>query len=503
MEDKDSKDIFIIGGGIHGAAIAADAAGRGLSVTLCEKGDIASATSSASTKLIHGGLRYLELYEFKLVKEALREREILMRKAPHLITPLQFILPYEKQLRPIWLMRLGLFLYDHLSRKKTLPNSFSLSFKKSIYGEPLRNSFVKGFSYYDCFTDDARLTLLNALAAKENNATILTYHEFISAHPENNQWKIKYKNNLTEKIYVCYAKTLINATGSWVNHTQQKINPKKSIPHKLVKGSHIIVPKLYSGEFAYILQNNDKRVVFAIPYQNEFTLIGTTDIPFTENLDDGVEITLGEKNYLCEVINRHFKKSISPEDIIGSYAGVRCLQYDNFKNASEITRDYHIHMDAKDQPPLLTIVGGKITTHRIVAEEVMDSLKPFFPEMKSAWTAFSPLPGGDFPDQDFEAFFVAFKNQFSWLPENICYRYARNYGTRAYMILENAKNINEMGEDFTNGIYEKELDYLVSHEWAKTVDDIVWRRSKWGLVLGEEARNKIAGWLTLVPSLRA
>lgn len=488
----ETTDIFVIGAGINGSAIAADAAGRGLSVTLCEKGDIASATSSASTKLIHGGLRYLELYEFGLVKKSLREREILMRKAPHLITPLQFIFPHKKKLFATWLMRLGLFLYDHLSQKNSLPRSHMIKLDKTPFSEPLLDFFYKGFSYYDCFTDDARLTLLNALSAKENGATILTYHEFIRAHPENNQWKIQYKNKFTEKNHHCFSKILINTSGPWINETQKKIDPKKIISHTLIKGSHIIVKKLFSGDFAYILQNIDGRIIFAIPYQNHFTLIGTTDIAFSENSEQDIKITPGEENYLCEVINRYFKKSISSNDIVWSYAGVRCLQNNNTTDLSEISRDYKIQINSKNQPPLLTIIGGKITTHRSLAEETVNLLKPFFPFMKPAWTKTAPLPGGNIQDFDFKKFLVELKNHFPWLPDALCHRYAKNYGTRAYLILENATQLSDLGEDFTHGLYEKELVYLIQHEWAKTLDDILWRRTKLGLMLSDEAKTKIS-----------
>ncbi|HSW69348.1 MAG TPA: glycerol-3-phosphate dehydrogenase [Gammaproteobacteria bacterium] len=488
-------DIFIIGGGINGAAIAADAAGRGLSVVLCEKGDLASATSSASTKLIHGGLRYLELYEFGLVRDALEEREILMKKAPHLITPLKFILPHKKYLRPAWLMRVALFLYDHLTEENSLPFSKSINLKKEIYGKSLNDTFSKGFSYYDCFTDDARLTILNALAARNNGANILTRYEFLSAHSHKKKWKIEFKNTFTGKIYHLFSKVLINASGAWVNEIQKKIDPKKIIPYKLVKGSHIVVPKLFEGDFAYILQNKDKRVVFAIPYQDDWTLIGTTDLNFSGNLCDKIKITPDEENYLCEIINKYFKKSISVKDIIWSYSGVRCLQDEDKKNLSEISRNYKIYLDRENHPPLLTIVGGKITTHRHLAEEAVNLLKPFISGLKAPWTASSPLPSGDFPNRDFEEFLREFKYRFPWLPEKILNRYARNYGTHSYLILKNVKNMQDLGEDFTNGLYEKELEYLTRYEWALTVDDIIWRRTKMGLVLSEAAKRQISEWI--------
>ncbi|HSW93688.1 MAG TPA: glycerol-3-phosphate dehydrogenase [Gammaproteobacteria bacterium] len=487
----ENTDVFIIGGGINGAAMAYDAAGRGLSVVLCEKNDLASATSSASTKLIHGGLRYLEFYEWGLVRKALHEREILMKKAPYLVTPLQFILPCGKQSRPAWLMRMGLFLYDHLTRKNTLPRSQAVRLAENAFGEPLQKQFVRGFSYYDCMTDDARLTLVTALAANEKGAAILTRHEFISAQPESNRWKIIVKNTLTGETRHFSSKALINVSGPFLQDVQQKINPEKSIACKRVKGSHIIVPTLFSGDFAYILQHTDERIIFAIPYQNHFTLIGTTDIAFDDNPDNGVNITIEEKNYLCNIINHYFKKSITLADIVSSYSGVRCLQDEPSKKLSRIGRGYHIQLGTENQPPLLTLIGGKLTTHRIVAEEAIDLLKPFFSGMKPAFTAFSPLPGGDFSGETVEQFLVAFKKQFSWLPEETCRRYVQNYGTRANLILKNAKNIADLGEDFTNGFYEKELMYLVQHEWAKSLDDILWRRTKLGLVMNEDAKNKI------------
>lgn len=487
----ENTDVFIIGGGINGAAMATDAAGRGLSVVLCEKNDIASATSSASTKLIHGGLRYLELCELGLVRKALHEREILMQKAPHLVTPLQFILPYQKQLRPAWLMRIGLFLYDHLTRKNTLPHSHTVRFENSPFGEPLQKQLSLGFSYYDCMTDDARLTLTNALAAKEKGASILTRHEFISAKPENNCWNIFVKNTLTGETRSFSSKILINATGPFLQEVQQKINPEKTISSRLVKGSHIIVPTLFPGDFAYILQHTDQRIIFAIPWQNHFTLIGTTDVAFDDTPDNGVTITIEEKNYLCSIINNYFKKSITPHDIVFSWSGVRCLQDEPSKKLSRIGRDYHIQLDTEKNPPLLTLIGGKLTTHRIVAEEAIDLLKPFFPRMKPAWTASTPLPGGDFSGETVEQFLLKFQKRFSWLPIDICERYVKNYGTRANLILENANHIDDMGEDFTNGFYEKELIYLVQHEWARSLDDILWRRTKLGLILSEDAKNKI------------
>jgi glycerol-3-phosphate dehydrogenase len=488
------KDVFIIGGGINGTGIAADASGRGLSVTLCEKNDLASGTSSCSTKLIHGGLRYLEYYEFGLVRKALREREILMRKAPHLISPLEFILPHAPHLRSAWLIRLGLFLYDHLAKRKLIPGSRTIHLSNDARGQALNVQFKKGFSYYDCFTDDARLVVENALAAQENQAEILTRTEFISAEKENLLWKINLKNTKTHQLFSCYAKALINASGPWVQTVNQKIianQPDFSV--QLVKGSHIILPKLYDGNFAYILQNADARIVFAIPYQEKFTLIGTTDVEI--NPVNKPEIDEQEKQYLCDTINYYFKKSISPKEIVWTYSGIRCLQ-NQHTNPSATTRDYKIEINVENNTlPLMTIIGGKITTFRELSEEAIDQLKPFFPKMGPHWTATKPLPGGDFTNGDFKKFYASLKNQFSFLPENLIYRYAKSYGTRVFLFLNDIHSLQDLGEHFGANLYQKEIMYLIKYEWAETMEDILWRRSKLGLFLSAEEKEKLLQFL--------
>lgn len=477
-------DIFIIGGGINGTGIAADAAGRGLSVTLCEKDDLASATSSASSKLIHGGLRYLTTYDFGLVRKALQEREILLRNAPHLIWPLEFVLPHAKHLRPAWMIRLGLFIYDHLARHPQLPNSKKLNLTKNTRGKPLASEFTKGFSYYDCYDDDARLVITNAISAKEHGATILTRTTCLSAEYQDKQWKITTKHHDSQTVTTHYAKVLINAAGPWVQAIQKNVlNTLESLHVELIKGSHIILPKLYEGNHAYILQNRDERVIFAIPYEKDFTLVGTTDVPYKDNLDQ-VDITTEEENYLCESINNYFKKSISPQDILWSYAGVRCLHSDDAEQASKISRDYKFTLD--NNTHLVSIISGKVTTYRRLAEEVITSLKHFFPHMKSAWTAHAPLPGGDIPQGNFEKFYQQLCADFSWLPQQIAYRYARNYGTRAQLILQDAKSITELGNHIGNGLYQREVNYLIQHEWAHTSEDILWRRTKLGLYFKTE-----------------
>lgn len=476
-------DLFIIGGGINGVAIAADAAGRGLSVTLCEKHDLASGTSSASTKLIHGGLRYLELYEFNLVRKALREREILLKRAPFLIKPLEFILPHEKHLRPAWLIRSGLFLYNHLVKRRSLRGAKSIQLQKDPRGQALLSRFKQGFSYYDGFTDDARLVILNALSAKSNDATILTRTEFISAEREDDRWKIQLKNRITQQIFYRYAKALINAAGPWINQIGLT-----NFDIKLVKGSHIVVPKLYNGNFAYILQREDERVVFAIPYQENFTLIGTTDVLFSGDLDE-VDITPEESRYLLDTVNRYFKKQTHEHDIKWSYAGVRCLQNEADESPSKITRDYKLEIEtADDKLPLLTVIGGKITTHRLLAEDVLTKLKPFFREIGPSWTATHVLPGAEFSYENFKA-------TYSWLPTHLADRYANNYGSLAYLLLGNASSLSDLGDYFSNELYEKEINYLITYEWAKTHEDILWRRTKLGLFFSEEDTNTLKNYL--------
>lgn len=481
------KDLFIIGGGINGTGIASDAAGRGLSVTLAEKNDLASGTSSHSTKLIHGGLRYLEFYEFHLVREALREREILMRKAPNLITPLKFIFPHEKHLRPAWMIRLGLFLYDHLAVRHLIPGSASLT----LDGHLLKNEFKRAFSYYDCATDDARLVVLNAISAQENQAEILTHTEFVEAKRENDLWKITLLNKVTNETIIYQAKALLNAAGPWIEDVNKKIaNTNTNFKTQLVKGSHIVIPKLYEEDFAFILQNADNRVVFTIPYQNDFTLIGTTDILVTD--PDHIEIDANEKNYLCDTVNHYFKKSIQPTDIVWSYSGVRCLQQQNKENPSATTRDYKLLLDSTDdKTPLLTIIGGKITTFRILAEDVLKKLTPFFKTMGPSWTQQKPLPGGNFINQDFKLFYSQFRKDYPWLPETLAKRYAKNYGSRVNLFLQNTQTLTDLGENFGAGLYEKEVAYLMQHEWARTVEDILWRRTKLGLHLKEINREKL------------
>ncbi len=481
----DYTDIFIIGGGINGVAIAADAAGRGLSVKLCEKNDLASGTSSTSSKLIHGGLRYLEYYEFGLVKKALHEREILLFRAPFLVKPLEFVMPYEKHLRPARMIRAGLFLYDHLSKRISLSRSSAITFKNDERGRALQPHLTKGFSYYDCFTDDARLVLLNALSAKEHGAIICTHTEFISAEREREYWKITLRNGLNNEVFFHYSKILLNVAGPWVKETHKKIiGSELRFNISLDKGSHIVVPKLYEGDFAYILQNSDKRIVFAIPYLDDYTLIGTTDVHYEGDLNH-ITISPEEENYLCTIINHYFQHSISKKDIIWSYSGVRCLQAQKGHSAATTTRDFQCLTENKDNLPLVTLIGGKLTTHRVLAEYIVNQFKSYFPKMKPAWTAMTPLPGGEEKTQ----------HDYAWLPKELVLRYIKNYGTRIKILLENAHSLADLGEDFSHGLYQKEVEYLIKYEWAMTADDILWRRTKLGLVFSEEEKRKLRSWM--------
>ncbi|MDR3491770.1 MAG: glycerol-3-phosphate dehydrogenase [Gammaproteobacteria bacterium] len=484
-------DILIIGGGINGMGIAADAAGRGLSVLVCEKNDIASATSSASSKLIHGGLRYLEHYDFRLVRRALLERENLLRLAPHLISPLEFILPYEKNLRPGWLIRIGLFLYDHLTFNSSLPSSKKINLKNDARGDALNSTFETGFSYFDCRTDDARLVILNALSAKENGATILTRTEFISARYENKKWMVILKDNKTQEMQTYYSKVLVNATGPWVMDTQKKVISQTKLLVNLVKGSHIVIPKLYEGDFAYILQNKDKRVVFIIPYENNFTLIGTTDVASSENFD--MKISLDEEKYLLDTINFYLKKLITRTDIVWSFSGIRSLQSDTENKLSAITRDYKFELI--DNMALLTVISGKLTTYRCLAQDAVDQLHKFFPNLNPSETLHTQLPGGDIKNRNFRAFLKNFCEEYAWLPTDIATRYAKNYGTRAKLLLQNKNSMNDLGENFSHGLYENEVRYLMQEEWAQTSEDILWRRTKLGLYFTKNDTNKLDDWI--------
>ena len=485
-------DLFVVGGGINGAGIARDAAGRGLKVVLAEQADLASATSSASTKLIHGGLRYLEYYEFRLVREALIEREVLLKAAPHIIRPLTFVLPHVSKLRPAWMVRLGLFLYDHLGGREMLPGSRSLDLRRNPAGAPLREGYGKGFSYSDCWVDDARLVVLNARDAADRGAAVFTRTRCLSARRSGDRWIATVQDLATGEKREIAARVLVNAAGPWVADFIDRVGVKRRHALRLVKGSHIIVRRLFEGEHAYILQNDDRRIVFAIPYEQDFTLIGTTDLTY-EGDPSQVRISAEETDYLCAVINRYFKRSITPADVIRTYSGVRPLYDDAAQSASAVTRDYVFELDTEG-PPLLSIFGGKITTFRKLAEHALDRLQSHLPQMGPAWTAAAVLPGGDIPGADFDLFLQRQREYWPWLPAELARRLARAYGTRMQQIIANAGSLGNLGRHFGDGIYEREIRYLMDQEWATNADDVLWRRSKLGLHVGPETAAALNDW---------
>jgi glycerol-3-phosphate dehydrogenase len=485
----EALDLLVVGGGINGIGIARDAAGRGLKVMAVERRDLASATSSSSTKLIHGGLRYLEYYEFRLVREALSEREVLLESAPHIIWPLRFVLPHEKTLRPAWMIRAGLFLYDHLGGRKRLPGSKRVSLKEKPYSNGLKAGFEIGFEYSDCWVNDARLVALNAVDARERGAEILTRTTVTSAEREGAFWRVELKgdNGATRSLL---ARALVNATGPWAgDFITGALRQKQKATLRLVKGSHIIVDKLYEGSHCFILQNADRRIVFTIPYEGRFTLVGTTDVPYVGD-PAKVAISGDETQYLCDVVNRHFAKALTPADVVWSYSGVRPLfDEDGSESASAVSRDYVLDLEEKDgEAPLLNVFGGKITTYRRLSEHALQKLKPFFPKAGGDWTRTATLPGGDIADADFEAFLAAQTRRFSWLPAATVRRLARAYGTRIEKVIGAAHGINDLGRNYGADLYEREVDYLKDQEWAVTAEDVLWRRSKLGLHMKPDER---------------
>jgi glycerol-3-phosphate dehydrogenase len=487
-------DLLVIGGGVNGTGIARDAAGRGLTVVLCEQDDLASHTSSASSKLIHGGLRYLEQYEFRLVREALVEREVLLRAAPHIIWPLRFILPQSPEQRPAWMLRLGLFLYDHLGGRERLAGSRALDLRKDAAGAPLKAELTKGFSYADCRVDDARLVVLNAMDAAERGALILTRHRCKAARRADGLWQATIDSDRGELSL--RARCLVNAAGPWVSRF---LTENLSLPAlkrvRLVKGSHIVVPRLYDHPDPYILQNGDGRIIFVIPYEQKYSLIGTTDLDYGDD-PAKVEITAAEIDYLCRAVGRYVEAPPTTGDMVWSYAGVRPLHDDASKDVSTVTRDYAFDLDrAPGEAPLLSVFGGKITTYRRLAEHAMDKLKPVMGFDARAWTGSATLPGGDMPDADFEAFLKEAQAERPWLPKALARRYARAYGTRIGRILDSARRVEDLGEHIGDGLYEAELDYLLREEWAMTVDDVLWRRSKLGLHVSPTTVKRLQEWI--------
>jgi glycerol-3-phosphate dehydrogenase len=493
MEDVQSQsvDLLVVGGGINGAGIARDASGRGLKVMLCERGDLAGATSSASSKLIHGGLRYLEHYEFSLVRKALKEREVLLAAAPHLVWPLKFVLPQGTDSRPAWLLRIGLFLYDHLGGRERLPGSRGIDLRTDPAGGPLKEEFAHGFVYADCWADDSRLVVANVMDAAARGAAIRTRTELLRADRAGGLWHAVLRDMRTGRESVVTARMLVNAAGPWAADLIEDLGVRGRKRLRLVKGSHIIVRRLNRGDEAYLLQHTDGRVVFVLPFQDRFSLIGTTEVEL-DRMPASVAITPEETEYLCGVVNHYFRKSIGPGDVLRSFAGVRPLVDDAEDDASSVTRDYLIDLDAPEgQPPLLSVLGGKLTTYRVLAEAALEHLAPFAPGLANPWTEDAPLPGGDMPGADFAAFLADAARRWPWLPADFFRRLAHAYGTRMAELIGWAQSLEDLGEHYGDGVYEAEISYLLRSEWLETVDDFLWRRTKLGLVASPATVDRV------------
>jgi len=487
-------DILVIGGGINGTSIARDAAGRGLDVVLCEKDDLAQHTSSASTKLIHGGLRYLEYYDFLLVRHSLQEREVLLKSAPHIIWPLRFILPHHRSLRPRWLIRLGLFLYDHIGGRKILPASRSIDLSKHISGEALKPEYTSGFEYSDCWVQDARLVVLNARDAHRHGARILTRTKCTSLERKQDYWMATLLDCHDNRVMCLKVRTIINASGPWVKQTLDlDITTDTENDVRLVKGSHIVVPRLFDHDYPYIFQHADGRVMFAIPYEQDFTLLGTTDIEVSGD-PDKVAIDEDEVAYICDAVSEYFNRPVRPDQLVSSYSGVRPLFDDESKNASKVTREYVLQLD-DNGPPILSIFGGKITTCRKLSEQVVDMLKKPMGFDAPGWTANAHLPGGEIENADFTSFLNRCRQQYSWLDEAVLQDYARNYGTDIEIMLGGRSSMTELGRHFGGRLYECEVNYLVTYEWAELAEDILWRRTKKGLRIPAGTDMELDQWL--------
>jgi glycerol-3-phosphate dehydrogenase len=489
-------DLLVIGGGINGAGIARDAAGRGLSVLVVEKDDLAAATSSSSSKLIHGGLRYLEQYEFRLVAEALSEREVLLNIAPHLVHPLRFVMPHVPELRPRWMIRAGLYLYDHLGRRTRLAGSHGIELRSSPYGSGLKPGLTHGFIYSDCRVDDARLVVANALSARKLGAVILTRTACVFAKRSGDVWQAQLSPADGPQRRVT-ARAIVNAAGPWVKEVlNDRLHQPSTDNVKLVKGSHLVVPRIYDGAHAFILQNDDRRVVFMIPYEGRFTLIGTTDVAVAGD-PVAPSASAAEIAYLCRAVNRYLARPITPADAVWTYAGIRPLYDDGTADPSAVTRDYTLRLDADaGVAPVLSVFGGKITTYRKLAEHALDKLAPWFPGRQAAWTATTALAGGDIPDGGFAQFMdVQMRHDFPWLPEDLRRALARRHGTNAYRVLKGANGLSDLGTHFGVDLYAREVDYLIEREWASTSDDILYRRTKAGLHLTAAQRELLAKYV--------
>ena len=492
MVDALNFDLFVIGGGINGVGIAADSSGRGLKTGLCDQGDLGGGTSSVSTKLIHGGLRYLEMFDFRLVREALIERDVILKVAPHITNTMRFCLPHNPAVRSAWMIRAGLFLYDNLYWNNSLPSSERVYFN---IDSPLINEFIKGFEYSDVCVDDARLVILNALQAQLLGCVIKPRCKLVEARYHKGLWRLILQDQVSKKEEVVITKVLVNAAGPWVN--QIFIDCMDRIPSRkvrLIKGSHIIVRRIHKENRAYVVQNVDKRIVFVIPYLQKYSLVGTTDVEYQGDPNNAF-CSEEEKNYLCTAVSRYFKVSISINDIINSYAGIRSLVDDGAMATRKITRDFVITKEGGGREPiLLSVFGGKLTSYRNLSEQVVNCLKEEYREMGPCISKTVVLPGG----KGFSSS-LSFKNQLSceypWIPEELLLRFTNSYGSLAYHFLAKKKSMAEMGENFGHNLTSSEVDYLMDYEWARTVNDIIWRRTKLGLELSKLAKEKLADYM--------
>jgi len=489
-------DIFVIGGGINGCGIARDAAGRGFSVYLAEMNDLASGTSSGSTKLIHGGLRYLEYREFRLVREALMEREVLWKSAPHIIRPMRFVLPYQKGLRPAWLLRLGLFLYDHIGGRKLLPPTKTLDMRRDPAGAPLKKIFSKAFEYSDGWVDDARLVALNARDAADRGAAIRTRAKVTAARRTEGLWSVTVEDTRTGKTDTVQARLLVNATGPWVDHVIAQTLGRTDVHNvRLVQGSHIVVGKKFDDPRAYFFQNKDGRIIFAIPYEGDFTLIGTTDRDYTGDPHD-VRISDAEADYLCAAASEYFAEPVRRADIVWTYSAVRPLFDDGASKAQEATRDYVIQLDhSEGEAAVINIVGGKITTFRRLSEAALEKIEALLGRRVAPWTAAMPLPGGNFPVTGFDAERDRLKRDFPFLDQAHATRLMRLYGTKARVILGSARSRADLGRCFGADLHEAEVRYLMREEWARAAEDVLWRRTKLGLRLTQDEAAELEDFM--------
>ncbi|WP_343584640.1 glycerol-3-phosphate dehydrogenase [Herbaspirillum sp.] len=506
MSTNGLYDILVIGGGINGAGVARDAAGRGLSVALCEQGDFAGATSSASTKLIHGGLRYLEYYEFRLVAEALSEREHLLDIAPHIAWPLRFVMPHVAGLRPRWMIRLGLWLYDHIGGRISLPKSKGVQLDRMAHASGLKQEITRGFAYSDAWVDDARLVIFNLLSAQEHGADIMARTRLVDARRVpaadggDGRWTCTLENTRSGERRTVQARAIVNTAGPWVAKMDHLLNAGagdggKHAAVKLVRGSHIVVPRLFDGEHAYILQNDDKRIVFMIPYEERYTLIGTTDVP-QENMDRGAQISAEEEAYLLRAVNQYLERPIGAQDIAWRYAGVRPLFDDESDNPSAVTRDYTLVLQADHELPCVSVYGGKITTYRRLAESVMDKLAPWMQgrARRASWTATEALPGARFKRADRAAEVARLQKKYAQLDPAYLARLFSRHGLNSHSVLREAQTPDELGRDFGGGLRQREVEYLAVHEWACEADDVLWRRTKCGLHMSERQRQEFKDW---------